>query len=85
MAQLKSDSDLTMYAKKIFDDMIDKVKNSMLNYHLQLSPFSAHISLKRSLQKDRTGASIMLPSVEYESEETIVSFLSTSLIRLTKN
>ena len=59
MVHLNSDSDLTMFAEKIFDEVIDKVKHSKLNYKIQLSPFSAYISLKRSLQKDRTEVTVM--------------------------
>ena len=57
------DSDLTMLAENVFDDILDRIKNSRLNFHLQISPFSAYISLKKSLQKDRSGA-VLVPSFD---------------------
>ena len=57
------DSDLTMLAENVFDDILDRIKNSRLNFHLQISPFSAYISLKKSLQKDRSGA-VLVPSLD---------------------
>ena len=35
--------------------MLDTVRSSNLNFHIQLSPFSAIISLKKSLIKDKVG------------------------------
>ena len=55
MARQMSDSDMKMAAEKIYNDLIDKITNSKLNFQMQLSPFSACISLKKSLQKDRAG------------------------------
>ena len=57
------DSDLTMLAENVFDDILDRIKNSRLNFHVKISPFSAYISLKKSLQKDRSGA-VMVPSLD---------------------
>ena len=54
-------SEATMIANQNFYDILNQVQNSQLNYHLQLSPFSAIISLKKSLIKDRTGC-LILPS-----------------------
>ena len=66
-----TDSDLTMVADKAFDDLINGVKNSKLNFHLQLSPFSAYISVKKSLQKDKTGAPVV-PSLECEEMKKLL-------------
>ena len=57
------DSDLTMVVEKLFDDILLMIKNSKLNFQLQLSPYSAHISIKESFQKDRTGQ-LQVPSLE---------------------
>ena len=51
-----------MLAKNTFEDIIDQIQNSNLNFHLQMSPFSAIISLKRSLIRDKFG-SFLLPSI----------------------
>ena len=44
-----------MAATKAFDKILDCVKSSNLNFCLQLSPFSANISLKKTLIKDKAG------------------------------
>lgn len=48
-------SELTMLASLKFIDIIDQVKKSSLNFQVQLSPFSALISLKKSFVSDRAG------------------------------
>ena len=62
-----TDSDLTMVANKHFDTILSSVGRSCLNYSIQVSPFSATISLRKTLAKDRTGASI-IPSHVYEDK-----------------
>ena len=49
-----SNSDIIkMSATQTFETLLNQVKSSNLNYHLQQSPFSAFISLKKSFVKDR--------------------------------
>ena len=50
-----------MAASHMFENILDQVKSSNLNFHLQLSPFSAIISLKKSWVKDKTGTSLLRP------------------------
>ena len=45
----------TMEASVIFESVLNLIKSSNLNYHLEQSPFSANISLKKSVIKDRAG------------------------------
>ena len=52
-------SDLNMFASKAFDDILNTIKNSNLNFHLQQSPFSAVISLKKSLICDKFGSPLL--------------------------
>ena len=56
----ESDSYATL-ASNTFDFILEQIKNSSLNFQIQLSPFSAYISLKKSLVKDRSGVP-QLPS-----------------------
>ena len=52
-------SDVTnpeMLADQTFKNIIDGIQNSNLNFQLQVSPFSAFISLKKSLVKDKSGS-----------------------------
>ena len=48
-----------MFASRTFDDILSMIKNSNLNFHLQLSPFSAIISLKKSLICDKSGSPLI--------------------------
>ena len=48
-------SELTMIAEQKFYNIVSEIQESCLNYNMQLSPFSASISLKKSLIKDRLG------------------------------
>ena len=52
----------TMIASRTFNDIIELVQTSNLNFQLQVSPFSAYISLKKSLVKDKSGAPILPPT-----------------------
>ena len=61
----------------IFNNLIDSVRNSCLNYHAQISPFSAVISVKKSFVKDYNGCSITpktvssTPVTEETAEEAL--------------
>ena len=52
---MNSDSNLTMLATKSFNQIIEQIQTSSLNFQIQISPFSAIISLKKSLIKDHSG------------------------------
>ena len=58
-----TDSDLTMLANNNFESVLSSVRNSCLNYSIHQSPFSATISLKKTIVKDRTGACIIPPHI----------------------
>ena len=51
------DSDLnpTMAAHKTFDSILRQIQFSNLNFRIQLSPFAANISLKKTPVKDMSG------------------------------
>jgi len=55
------DSDVTMLATNSFNNILQQIQNSSLNYHLQVTPFSALVSLKKSFIKDKTGKPILPP------------------------
>ena len=59
-----SDFGPTMLAKKTFDQIIENVQSSNLNFQLQLSPFSACISLKKSFVKDTHGNILLPPPIK---------------------
>ena len=69
-------SDLTMLATKAFNNILDCVQNSCLNYQVQLSPFSAVISIKKTLVKNMQGIPF-IPKDSYEKDMTNTAELTT--------
>ena len=53
----------TMLASSTFDKILQEIRSSNLNFQLQVSPFSAQISLKKSLVKDRNGVLLLPPRI----------------------
>ena len=51
-------------AQNTFENILDQVQCSNLNFKIDLSPFSAVISLKKTLVKDKFGISRPLPTIE---------------------
>ena len=66
--QRNTNSDMSMIADAVFNDLIETIMNSKLNFQLKLTPYSAHISLKKSLQKDTSG-SYKLPTLVEKNVE----------------
>ena len=64
---IDSDFDLTMLANKSFYHIIDEIQSSCLNFQLQLSPFSAVISLMKSLIRDPSGKPLLPSKPKYEA------------------
>ena len=63
--KLSTDSDIvpnpTMLASNVFEAIIDKIRYSNLNFQIQMSPFSAIVSLKKSFITNKSGIPL-LPS-----------------------
>ena len=57
-----SDNDITMLASKSFHDILSRIQSSNLNFQLQILPFAAMISLKKTLLKDKSGTYHLPPS-----------------------
>ena len=57
-----SDNDTTRLASRAFQDILSRIQSSNLNFQLQISPFAALISLKKTLVKDKSGAYLLPPS-----------------------
>ena len=51
--ELFDNSDATMVADEAFNLVLEQIRNSKLNFQLQMSPFSAWISLKKSFIKNK--------------------------------
>ena len=56
-----ADSDMTMLASETFDGILKRIQTSRLNFSIQLTPFSAVISMRKSFVTDRSG-SVFLPT-----------------------
>ena len=63
IGQTDSDFNPTMAACDAFEKVLNCVKTSNLNFCLQLSPFSANISIKKTLVKDKSGFYLSPPAV----------------------
>ena len=61
-----SDLNPTMIASRTFHSIIQQIQSSNLNFQLQLSPFSANISLKKSPLKDKFGVTAPLMAINNE-------------------
>ena len=59
-----------MIAAKTFENIVQQIQSSNLNYKLQLSPFSANISLKKTPVRDMSGTPLILPCV-YTAERVV--------------
>ena len=61
-----TDSDAAMLANCNFERILSSIRNSGLNYTAHVSPFSATISLRKTIIKDKTGAYIT-PAWQFNS------------------
>ena len=50
-----------MVAKQTFNNILELIQTSNLNFQLQISPFSASISIKKTLVKDKFGVELLPP------------------------
>ena len=68
-----SDTDFSSLASKNFEYVLKSVKESNLNFQIQLSPYSAFISLKKSFAKDKDGQPVVGASVcNTEAKTTLI-------------
>ena len=58
---LNSDINLTMAASQAFEGILNQVVSSNLNFHLEQSPFSAVIHLKKSVIRNQHGSHLIPP------------------------
>ena len=64
MDRHNSQENFNTEASSVFENLIKKVQNSNLNFRLELSPFSAKISLKKSFIRDKSGIPVLPRSFE---------------------
>ena len=65
---INSDIDPAMLASQYFDRIISQIQTSSLNFQLQLSPFGAFISLKKTFVKNKKGV-VVIPSFSLPSDD----------------
>ena len=88
--EINSDKEAAMHASLEFHDILNRIQSSSLNFQLQVTPFSAQILLKKTLQKDKAGAFLLpscMPSIASEDIEKSVaknSKLEQDIFDLTK-
>ena len=66
-----SDCNLAMLATESFDQILETIRTSSLNFHMQISPFSAVISIKKSLIKDQSGKHCLPSKPRKSSREDV--------------
>ena len=83
---VNSDVDATMLATQYFESILYQIQNSALNFQIQLSPFGAGISLKKSFTKDKKGTvvipSLPLPFQRISSKSNDVEILTRKNLEL---
>ena len=86
---ISSDSEKTvamLAASQTFDRILELIQKSNLNFVLQVSPFSANISLKKSLVKDKCGTVRLPPECDRDEALTAMkarnSELENSLLKM---
>ena len=75
----------TMAATLNFDEILRTIQASNLNFHLEISPFSAVIHMKKSLTTNKSGISLFPPpaySVLLEQEKCHNIVLSQKIVLL---
>ena len=65
-----------MLASKAFHDILNKIQSSNLNFHLRISPFSAQISLRKTLVKDKDGAPLLSSTIPSTPSEDITELVA---------
>ena len=80
-----SDSNPIMVANEAFDSILEHITTSNLNFQLQMSPFSASISLKKSPVKDKAGTPLwpqVRPSKLSQTVEATIAALAAKNLQL---
>ena len=67
MQSINSDRNSDWLASQCFNNILNQIQDSCLNFHVQLTPFGAKISFKKIVFRDKKGA-IILPFTQYEPE-----------------
>ena len=70
-------TDLTMLAKATFNEVISEIQESCLNYTMQVTPYSAIISLRKTFITDRNGVTVMPVKVQENREKVEKKHLET--------
>ena len=68
---IDSDQNPAMLASNMFYQILNQIQSSNLNFHLQQTPFSAQISLRKSLMRDKSGKYLLPFIPDYESKANV--------------
>ena len=82
---VNSDVFTTMAATLKFDDILRTIQSSNLNFHLEISPFSAIIHMKKTLITNKFGISLFPPPADsalLDQEKSQNSVLSQKIVFL---
>ena len=62
-------TDVKMLANATFNEVISQIQDSCLNYTMQITPYSAMISIRKSFLTDRSGSTVM----PFKAQESVVT------------
>merc|ERR1719283_301273 len=71
MDSRNSNSDVTMAANNVFTNILSCIQSSGLNHKIQMTPFSANISLKKSLIKTLSGSPFVPTVARAETDRNV--------------
>ena len=73
-------SNPTMLAAESFNHILKEVQILCLNFHLQISPFSAVISIKKSFIRDKSGEVVLPPpNLRHTPDQKFENLVNKSL------
>ena len=78
------DKNPAMVASRTFENILEQIQGSHLNFQIQISPFSALISIKKSLIKYKSGVPLLPPSSPDPASSKEIAALATKNIMLEK-
>ena len=79
-----SDTHPTMLASVVFNKILNQIQSSNLNFQVQISPFSAFISLRKSFVKDKSGT-LLIPTATSSTTSSSMEELVAKNLKIQKD
>ena len=79
-----SDTNPAMLASIVFNKILNQIQTSNLNFQVQISPFSAFISLRKSFVKDKSGT-LLIPTAASSTTNLSMEELVAKNLKIQKD